>query len=199
MLVILVACLPPLAGCTSLADRKEDAPRDGAVILEGADLVARHLETLVRLGSVSAVEQAAMTEAARLDFVAVPTPSNRLRYAIVLATPGHAGFDPATAHHLLQALLSDPEALSDGERALATVVNQELGSLLSLLGQLQERDAAMAAFREQLAAADQRNQSLVAENARLSQELGRAVRKLEAVAELEKSLSTRRVAPEEKR
>jgi hypothetical protein len=197
--VIFAACLPLLAGCAGLAVRKSDAPQGGAALPEGADLVTRHLETVERLGSASAVEQVAMTEAARIDFVAVPTPSNRLRYAMVLATPGHAGFDPATAQEVLQTLLSAPEVLSDTEQALAAFVNRELATVLSLRAQLQERDAAAAAIRDQLAAANQRSLSLTAENARLSEELGKATRKLEAVAELEKSLSTRRVTPEEKR
>lgn len=196
MLVVVLACLPLLTSCASLAGGEDGAPLSNTDVPEGSVLVARHLESIVRLGSVPAAEQGGMTEEARIDFVAVPTPSNRLRYAMVLATPGHAGFDPYLAQDLLQALLSEPGALSDAERSLAKVSSRQLEKILSVLDQLHERDAAVVLVQERLAATDQRNQSLTAEVVRLSQELDLANRKLEAVAELEKALSIRRVAPE---
>lgn len=198
MLVVVLVCLPLLASCTSLAGGQDGAPLSDTDVPEGSVLVARHLESIVRLGSVPAAEQGFITEEARIDFVAVPTPSNRLRYAMVLATPGHAGFDPYRAQDLLQALISEPGALSDAERSLAKVSSGQLENLLSVRDQLRERDAAVELAQERQAAADQRNQSLTAEVVRLSQELDLAIRKLEAVAELEKALSVRRVAPEGK-
>ena len=79
---------------------------------------------------------------------------------------------------------------------LAAVFQRELENVVSLHERLEALGAAEAAAREQLSAANQRNQSLVAENARLGTELGQANRKLQAIAELEKALSSRRVAPE---
>jgi len=128
--------------------------------------------------------------------VAVPTPGNRLRYALFLGMPGHAGFDPSTAHELLATLLDAPEGLSAPEQDLAAAINHELEALLSIQARLRDRESAAAHARDQLAAVHQRNQSLAAENQRLTEQLDESRRKLEAIAELEKALSTRRVEPE---
>lgn len=196
--IVLAVCLPLAGGCSGMAGRTPAAATTDAVSKEGADRVARHLEVLERLASASAAEQEVMIEAARIDFVAVPTGSNRLRYALVLGTPGHAGFDPVRAGQLMQLLLSEPDGLSESEHNLAGVVNRELENLLSLQARLEEQESGEAAVLQGLAMAQQQNHSLAAENARLREELKIATRKLEAIAELEKTLSTRRIAPEDR-
>ena len=40
-----------------------------------------------------------------------PTTSNRLRYALALATPGYSGTDPVAAQRQLAELLARPETL----------------------------------------------------------------------------------------
>ncbi len=197
-IVLVASTLPFLAACGSLAGRVPSATTSDATSPEGAELVAQHLEALDRLGSASPAEQAAMTEAARIDFVAVPTAGNRLRYALVLGTAGHAGFDAAGARQLLQALLDEPGGLSGQERTLASIMDRRLENLLSLQARLRQQESSDAAIREQLAAARQRTQSLASDNDRLREELELATRKLEAIAELEKTLSIRRIAPEDK-
>lgn len=196
--IVLAACLPLAGGCSSIAGRKPAAATTDALPAEGADQVARHLEVLERLASASAADQEAMIETARIDFVAVPTGGNRLRYALVLGTPGHPGFDPVRARQLMQMLLSEPDGLSESERNLASVVDRELENLLLLQARLEERESGEAAALQGLAMAQQQNQSAAAENARLREKLKVATRKLEAIAELEKTLSTRRTAPEDK-
>lgn len=195
-IVATAAGLAFLAGCADLAGRGRETSTGAASLPDGGTRVAEHLEALERLAGGSAAEQAALVEAARIDFVAVPTTGNRLRYALVLAMPGHAGFDPSGAHELLQKLLSEPEGLSGPERALADIVDRELQAQRALQERLNESEAAASRSRDQLAAAGQRNESLSEENLRLQQELDQARRKLEAIAELEKALSTRQVAPE---
>lgn len=195
-IVLSLAALPLLAGCMGTAVNSTEAPPSAMAPPDGAVRVTLLLETLARLESGSGDEQAALVETARIDSVAVPTAGNRLRYALVLGTPGHAGFDPSGAQKLLQGLLAEPQELSEPEQYLATVVNRELESLLSFRDRLEENESAATRTRDQLAVANQRNESLATENLRLQEELDRARHKLEAIAELEKALSTRRVAPE---
>ena len=50
-----------------------------------------------------------------------PDPSTQLRYALVLATPGHAAADPETGASMLRELLAQTEMMTQSEVALATV------------------------------------------------------------------------------
>ena len=196
LIPLLAAALPLIASCGSLGSGAPAASTGGTTVPAGMDLVAGHLDALDRLGSALPAEQAVLAESARIDFVAVPTASNRLRYALILGTPGHAGFDPTGSKRVLKTLLATPDGLAEPERVLADVFHRELENLLSLRERLRALEAAESLAREQLATANQRNQSLAAENARLGMELEQATRKLAAIAELEKALSSRRVAPE---
>ena len=59
-----------------------------------------------------------------------PTTSNRLRYALALATPGHAGADPVAAQRQLSQLLARPETLLPAERWLALIEFREVEQFL---------------------------------------------------------------------
>ena len=50
-----------------------------------------------------------------------PGPSTKLRLALVLATPGHAGYDPARAATLLREVLDQQPLLTAAETSLATI------------------------------------------------------------------------------
>ena len=50
-----------------------------------------------------------------------PNPTTTLRYALVLATPGHPEFDPQQAQSLLRELTAEPALMTQSELALATV------------------------------------------------------------------------------
>ena len=196
-IVAIAAGLSLLAGCANLAGQDpQTLPGPTPLPGEGAQ-IAGHLEAIGRLTAESGAEQAAMVESARIDAVAVPTAGNRLRYALLLGVPGHAGFDPAGAREALGPLLAQSGGLTGEELALADVLDSHLQTLLSLQQRLDEGDAAAARIEGQLSAISQRAQSLAAENQRLQKELDLARHKLDAIAELEKALSTRRVAPED--
>jgi hypothetical protein len=157
-----------------------------------ADLVAGHLDAINRLGLGTPAEQAEIAEAARSAFLAEPSATHRLRYALVMATPGHGRADPVGARTLLGEALSAPERLTEPERALAQIVYRDLNNLLALELQVRELDAAAkAAASSRDVASGRRIQALAAENDRLRRELEEAREKLEAVAELEKALVER--------
>ena len=63
--------------------------------------------------------QAEMFQSAKDAADLTPTTSNRLRYALALATPGYSGSDPVAAQRQLAELLARPETLLPVERLLA--------------------------------------------------------------------------------
>lgn len=191
---LAIACLAvSLAACTpwtGLGGKTPPAPAPASP--SEAEVVAAHLDVMNRLGAGTPAEQAEIVESARRDYLESPGPSRQLRYACVLATPAHGGSDPAGARTLLGELLAAPERLGAPERALAQIVYRVVNARLSLESELRELRAATAeADQERAAAANRRIQAQAAENARLKKELDEALAKLEAIAELERSLVNR--------
>lgn len=194
-LALAVASLLTLSGCSHLGDSLHGRAPQPAVTVSGAEALLQHLKILDQLGSASPADQAEIAEAARLDFVAVPTSGHRLRYALVLATPGHDSYDPVGAYQLLDVLLTAPDDLSEAERAFAAIACRDLNNLIALQTSLAVGEAMNVSTQEQLGAANQLIQNLAAENASLRQALKQATRKLEAITELEKTLATRQALP----
>lgn len=191
---LAIACLTlSLAACTTWTGLGGRTPPVVAPASPSeAEALAAHLDVMNRLGAGTPAEQAEIVETARRDYLDLPNPSRQLRYACVLATPAHGGSDPAGARTLLGELLAAPERLGAPERALAQIVYREVNARLSLESEFQELHAAtVQADQERSAAANRRIQAQAAENARLKKDLDEALAKLEAIAELERSLVTR--------
>src|SRR6202048_5417559 len=70
--------------------------------------------------------QAELFQSAKDAAEMTPTTSNKLKYALALATPGHSGSDPVAAQRQLAELLATPETLLPVERLFATVELQEV-------------------------------------------------------------------------
>jgi hypothetical protein len=96
-------------------------------------VLAAYLDTCLRLARGTPAEQAEILTTASNDYSAAPTPSRVLRYAMVLSTPGHSGFDPVVAQRLLHEVLANPETLLPAERALAFLQLQQVERQQSLL------------------------------------------------------------------
>jgi hypothetical protein len=121
-----------------------------------------------------------------------PTTSNRLRYALALATPGHGGSDPVAAQRQLSELLATPETLLPVERLLAIVELQEVDQRLILLEEdKQLREEAPREAKDKLLALNRRLTAESDENARLRKALDEAQAKLEAVTHIERSINDR--------
>src|SRR6187551_2013120 len=82
-------------------------------------VIAGYLDTCLRLARGTPAEQAEILTTTNNDYSAAPTPSRVLRYAMVLSTPGHSGYDPVVSQRLLHEVLASPETLLPAERALA--------------------------------------------------------------------------------
>jgi transcriptional/translational regulatory protein YebC/TACO1 len=122
-----------------------------------------------------------------------PTTSNRLRYALALATPGFSGTDDVAAQRQLAELLARPETLLPIERLLALVELKEVEQRLILQAENKRvrDDAQHDDSRDKLATANRRLAAESDENVRLRKALDEARAKLEAVTHIERSINDR--------
>ncbi len=155
------------------------------------------LQLLQRLTQGAPAEQAEIAAAAQRDFDTTPTPSRQLRLALVLATPGHPRTDLTHAQGLLRELTANPEMLLSGERALAFLELQQIDDHLTLEAENRRLQGdAVRADRERLSTTNRRLQLESDENTRLRKELEEARAKLDAIANIERSLNERKPSNE---
>src|SRR4030088_248497 len=78
-----------------------------------ADLTAitPALEMMRALPSADPARQAELFQSTKDAATLAPTTSNKLKFALALATPGHGGSDPVAAQRQLAELLATPETL----------------------------------------------------------------------------------------
>ena len=137
--------------------------------------VAPLLQLMSELPQGDPARQAELFQSAKDQASLSPTTSNRLKYAVALATPGHSGSDPVAAQRQLSELLARPETLLPDERLLALVELQDVDQRLILQAENQRlRDEASQDSRDKLQAANRRLQAESDENARLRKALDEA-------------------------
>jgi hypothetical protein len=154
--------------------------------------VASLLEMMQSLPEGDPARQAEVFQAAKDAATISPTTSNRLRFGLALATPGHSGSDPVAAQRQLSALLATPETLLPTERLLAAVELKQVDQRLVLQAEnVQLRDEAPRETRDKLQAVNRRLSAETDENARLRKALEEAQAKLEAVTHIERSINDR--------
>jgi hypothetical protein len=188
--IALLAVVGLAAGCSSVDDwsglkkRKDTTP---VAQTDDGQVVAAYLAILDRLGRGGAADQAEIIESTRNAYVAEPSTQKRLRYAFVLAVPGHAASDPVGARTLLGEALATPETLLPSERALADLMIRDLDARLALTRENETLRGGSPPSQDdgRLEELDRRLQAETAENDRLRRELERAEAKLEAIATLE--------------
>ena len=122
VVTIVVAALM-LSGCETTSNwlkGRRTAEAADPVLTSGseADTYLSELEQLVNGDPATQAEIYADAESAA---TLTPGPSTRLRYALVMATPGHSGSNPSSAQAILRELLSQPEMLTESEAALASI------------------------------------------------------------------------------
>jgi hypothetical protein len=174
-------------------DRTTPAPRATPPASTSSLVLSDYLLLLQRLVQGSASEQAEIVARAQNEYDTAPTPSRELRLALILATPGHPATDQPRAQRLLRELMAHPETLLPAERALAFLQLSQIDDHLTLVAE--NRRLQSDAVREdqaRTAAAARRLQAEVDENTRLRKELDEARAKLDAIANIERSLNERK-------
>jgi len=185
-----------LSGCTAGFMSGQHPPAPPPVVSPSATsstVLNEYLLLLQRLVQGPPAEQAEIVASAQRDYDTAPTPSHTLKLALVLGTPGHPATSLTRAQGLLRELMANPETLLPGERALAFLTLSQIDDHLTLESEnLRLQAEAVRADRERMANANHRLQTEMDENARLRKELDEARAKLDAIANIERSLNERK-------
>jgi hypothetical protein len=175
------------AGCTHVNDWLR-GDRSGTSEADSGD-AAPYIEEMSRLASGDPATQAEIYADAAAAARLTPDTGSRLRFALVLATPGHPGSDPDLAQDILRDLLSQPELLTPVEQSLATIHLGEVDERLTLNAEARRlRLASTRATDSEDAAIAQRIASIESENRQLRQSLAEAQEKLDAITSIERSI-----------
>lgn len=202
LVTVVAAAAALLVGCTpDMFARKDSRPPVQAPVIDrqaaSAALISGYLENLQRLVQSAPAEQAEIAAAAQREYDLAPTPSHQLRLALVLATPNHPATDLPRAQRLLRELMAAPAALLPAERALAFLEQQKVDVQLALEAENKRLQGTVVRNdKDRNAAANRRLQAEIEENARLKKELEEAQAKLDAISDIEKSLSERKSSAE---
>jgi hypothetical protein len=185
-----------LSGCAnfggSQAGPKTPPPADNEGQAKEAGPIAPLLQMMTELPQGDPARQAEIFQSAKDAAALTPTTSNRLKYALALAIPGHSGSDPVAAQRQLAELLARPETLLPDERLLATVELQDVDQRLVLQAENKRlRDEESHDSKDKLQAANRRLAAETDENARLRKALDEARAKLDAVSHIERSINDR--------
>lgn len=198
LFLLLLACVLA-GGCAPTTDwldrgreeRRAD-PDSGSADLSGYLGVMRDL---------AAADPATKAEVfARVDdaFNEAPTTTNRLRLALALATPGHAGADPERARELLTEILARRELLQPAEITLAELQREVVDHWLLLrTDNRQLRAQYERAADEDRQRLERQLAEAQAENRRLAAALQEAEEKLRAITTIERSIRERSDADEQ--
>jgi len=192
-----------LTGCAAVTPTHSPPPaphndnpsedRDAAAAM----LMGSTFQSMQHLSQAPPAEQAEILSAARSSFERTPQGSVQLRYAMLLAAPGHPGQNLTLAQTLLRQLAAQPETLMPVERAVAVI---ELAQIDRELGLRNENDRLQAdsqrSDREHNLATQRRLQAEIDENTRLRKQLDDAQAKLDAIANIERNLTSRKTPGE---
>jgi hypothetical protein len=178
------------AGCTHVNDWLRGERSETAETFGGdAGEAAPYIGEMSQLASGDPATQAEIYADAAAAARLTPDTGSRLRFALVLATPGHPGSDPDLAQNILRDLLSEPELLTPIERSLATIHLGEVEERLTLNAEARRlRLASVRATNSEEEAIAQRIASVESENRQLRQSLAEAQEKLDAITSIERSI-----------
>ncbi len=187
---MMMATITVTSGCETNTDwmmeRRvaEAAPLDLAVPQTNG-----YLAELYQFTSGDPATQAEIFADAQSAAMLTPDPSTRLRYALVIAAPGHAETNGTGAQSIFRELLAQTELMTPAEIALATIHLREVEARLVLGAEMRRlRTENSRAATTEKAAVARRIANIEAEKRRLSQSLADAEAKLEALSAIERSI-----------
>ena len=192
-LAVTALAVALLAGCAQTKDfmsgMRKSPPAEGDAGILGAPAADQYLQELSSLAAGDPATQAEIYADAHSGATLTPGPQTNLRYALVLATPGHSESDPEKAQSMLREILAQTELMTQAEIALATIHLKSVETLIVSSSEARRlRASTSRAAQTQEAAAAQRLATVEAENRRLRRELEEAEEKLEAITSIERSI-----------
>jgi len=199
---LLAAAVLTAVGCGALPTTKSRETVTPSVDRNSteASVISSYLDLCMKVARGTSAEQAEILTTTNNDYSAAPTPSRVLRYAMVVSTPGHPGYDPVVAQRLLREVLANPETLLPAERALAFLQLQQVDSQQMLQTDVRRLQSnAERSTNTQITQLTRRLNSESEENARLKKLLAEAQAKLDAIANIERSTTNGRPTQPEAR
>ena len=186
-----------ITGCgvvESFARQKPAAPIQPDRASQDLSPISPLLQMMSSLPQGDPARQAELFQSAKDAAELTPTTSNKLRFALALATPGHSGSDPVAAQRQLSELLARPETLLPIERILALVQLKEVEQRLILQAENKRLhdEAQHDDSRDKLLAINRRLAAESDENVRLRKALDEARAKLEAITHIERPINDRK-------
>jgi hypothetical protein len=187
-MVVMLVCA--LSACESTSNwLKGRKTADAEPIILGAPETNSYLIGMYDLVNGDPPTQAEIYADAKSRAQLTPDPATKLRYALVLAAPGHSGTNELEAQSLFRELLSQKELLNSAEIALATIHLKEVEQRIVLnaeASRLRSENTRKSNTEDQAVA--QRIATVEAENRRLKRSLAEAESKLEAITSIERSI-----------
>lgn len=187
----LLQTLALLTACAALqpGTSRDVAPAAATMATPPQPVLAPYLETLAKMAPGDSARQQAELESRLSEAQATRRSSDMLRYALALGAAGYPSSNPVEAKRLITELLASPNTLEPLEVSFATAYLREFDARVALYAELaRQREESEQKLRSLDATAERRADALAAENKQLKRALTEAERKLEAVAEMERSL-----------
>jgi len=187
---MMIAVLALTGGCeTTSTWFKGFTARQEEPIILGAPGAGSYLSDMYILAGGDPATQAEIFSSAEAAARLTPGTVTNLRLALVLATPGHRETNAVGAQSMLRELLAQPELMTPGEMALATIHLQEVEERLVLDAETQRlRSENTRTATTEEASVARRIANVEAENRRLRRSLDDAESKLDALSAIERSL-----------
>lgn len=183
-----------LAGCAQTKgwlDRVSPggSDRSSDPVILGAPDAEDYLKELEDLATGDPATQIEIFADAESRATLTPDPSTTLRFALVLATPGHSEADPQRAQSLLRELMTQTPLMTPSEIALAQIYLNTVEQRIVLEAEARRlRQSSSRQARTEEQAINQRLAAVESENRRLRAELADAENKLEAITSIERSI-----------
>lgn len=168
-----------------------------AAVVSGIDSsgLSVYLQLMADLVEGDQVTQAEVFQTVSADAAAAPNTTNRLKLALALAIPGHAGSNAEHAQRELRELLAASEVLLPQERVLAAIQLVQIEQRLLLdLEARRIQTAAAESIQQQNSDTELRIRRLEDENRALRAELEQTQDILEEITNIERSIRERESA-----
>lgn len=189
-LAVALGVLTMVSACAPIKEwLRGTSSETSAPPVAGHEQPGPYVQEMYEIVSGDPATQAEIYADASAAATLTPDTMSRLRFALVLATPGHPGSDPERAQAMLRELLAQPELLTPMERSLAVIHLRQVEQRLVLGHEARRRRAENSrAEQTEEAAVAQRIAAVEAENRQLRQSLAEAEQKLEAITNIERSI-----------
>lgn len=184
--LLLASCAQTKSWLDGLAPK---SGRSDENVILGAPNAKDYLRDLDQLATGDPPTQAEIFADAESRATLTPDASTLLKYALVLATPGHPESNPQRAQSLLRELLSQTPLMTQDEIYLARIYLKSVEERLVLESEARRlREASSRQAQTEERAVNQRLATIEAENRRLRTQLADAEAKLEAITSIERSI-----------